>query len=204
MIREAELFVQAEDVLVEVVGRVRQEHWRITVPPMYDMPGADQPATIRRLVERYVRDDAWVPDMLAGRTMDQVGVDRYDGDLLGTDPARTVRTVAEAAATAVRKVDDGEQVVHCSFGDISTSLYLWQLDIARCFLAHQIAMHLGSRACPLTEELARGMYEGTIPQAEQWRSWGVYRTPITPVPADVSWRDKYLMAAGVDPHPLDH
>lgn len=204
MIREAELFVQAEDVLVEVLGRVRDEQWRITVPPMYDMPGADRPATIRELVLRYVRDDAWVPDMVAGRTMEHVGVERWDSDLLGGRPGLSIATIAEAACTAVRKVDDGTSTVHCSFGDITMSDYLWQLNIARCFLAHQVAMHLGSRACPLTEQLARGMYEGTIPDAERWRSYGVYREPVTPVPADVSWRDKYLMAAGVDPHPLDH
>ena len=46
------------------------------------------------------------------------------------------------------------------------------------------------------------MWEGTIPAAEMWRSYGIYREPLEPVPDDVSWRDRYLMAAGRDPHPL--
>ena len=81
MIREAELFVMAEEMLLEVLGRVRSEHRNIIVPPMFDMPGADQPRPVRDLVAHYARDDAWVPDMLAGRTMAEVGPDKYDGDL---------------------------------------------------------------------------------------------------------------------------
>jgi hypothetical protein len=203
MIREAELFVMAEQVLVEVIGRVRAEHWHLVMPPMFDMPGADQPATMRKLVERYARDDAWVPDLLAGSTMDEAGPERFDGDLLGSDPHGNVTRIVDAACAAARNVTDGDKIVHCSFGDIATRDYLWQLNIARSFLAHDIAMHLGSRACPLTEELARGMWEGTAPDAEQWRSYGVFREPL-PMPADVSWRDRFLLSAGRDPHPLGH
>jgi hypothetical protein len=47
MIREAELFVMAEQVLVEVVRRIRGEQWDIVLPPLFDMPGADQPVVLR-------------------------------------------------------------------------------------------------------------------------------------------------------------
>jgi hypothetical protein len=205
MIREAELFVMAEQVLVEVIGRIRPEHRRIVVPPMFDMPGADRALTMAQLVDHYAYDDSWVPDLLAGRTMEDVGKDRFDGDLLGSDAAAAVARISGLACAAAADVTDGDAIVHCSFGDISARDYFWQLDIARCFLAHDLAMHLGSRACPLTEELARGMWEGTAPQAAELRSFGVFRTPIEPVPADVSWRDRFLMMAGRDPHPLvDH
>ncbi|MCW0213019.1 MAG: hypothetical protein OJJ54_06655 [Pseudonocardia sp.] len=202
MIREAELYVMAEQVLVEVIGRIRQPEWRIVVPPMFDMPGADQPRTLKQLVKHYAYDNSWVPDLLAGRTMEDVGKDRFDGDLLGTDAAGAVAAISDVACAAASQVDDGDAIVHCSFGDVTARDYFWQLDIARCFLAHDIAMHLGSRACPLTEELARGMWEGTEPHAEWWRSLGIFRTPIEPVPADVSWRDRFLMMAGRDPHPV--
>lgn len=202
MIRDAELFVMAEQVLVEVVRRIRAEHWKIVIPPMYDMPGADQPMTLRRMVGNYAHDDAWVPGLLSGSTMDEMGRDRFDGDLLADGDALT--RITDAACAAARTVTDGEATVHCSFGDTTTTDYLRQLSIARCFMAHHIAMHLGSRACPLTEELARGMWEATQPDAERWRSIGVFREPLVPVPVDVSWRDRFLMCAGHDPHALDH
>lgn len=199
MIREAELFVVAEGILVEVLGRIRAEHWRIMMPSLFDTTGADRPVTIRQHVRQYARDDAWVPDLLAGRTMDEVGTTRFDGDLLGPDPHAAVIRIADAACAAAGKVTDGSAVVRG--GSSTVSDYLWQLDIARCFLAHDVAMHLGSRACPFTEELARGMWEGTWPNAARWRELGVFREPL-PLPDDVSWRDKFLLCAGRDPHPL--
>ena len=73
--------------------------------------------------------------------------------------------------------------------------YLSELTITRSFLAHEIAMQLGSRACPLTEELARGLCEGTEPAAGRWRAAGFFREPM-PLPDDVSWRDRFLLPPG--------
>jgi hypothetical protein len=202
MIREAELFVMAEEVLLEVLGRIRTEHRNIIVPPMFDMPGADRPRPVRALVAHYARDDAWVPDMLAGRTMAEVGPDKFDGDLLGTDARAALARIVEAACAAARTVTDPTATVHCGFGDVPTREYLLQLIIARCFLAHDIAMAIGSRACPLPEELARPMYEITAPEAERWRSYGVFRTPLPLPEGHVSWRDQFLLMAGRDPHPF--
>lgn len=201
MIREAELFVMAERVLVEVVGRIRGPGWDIVLPPLLDRPGIDRPVPMRVAVAGYARDDAWVPDLLAGRTVDAAGRDRFDGDLLGADPHAAVAGFVEAACAAAARVDDGTAVVHADGRDLGVRDYLWELTITRAFLAHEIAMHLGSRACPLTEELARGLCAGTGPDAERWRAAGFFRDPM-PLPADVSWRDRFLLTAGRDPHPL--
>ena len=202
MIREAELFVMAEEMLLEVLGRIRPAHRNIIVPPMFDMPGADRPRPIRELVAHYARDDAWVPDMLAGRTLAEVGPDKFDGDLLGTDAQAALTRIVEAACAAAGTVDDADAIVHCSFGDIDAREYLLQLIIARSFLAHDVAMALGSRACPLPEELARPMCEITAPEAERWRSYGVFRAPLPFPEGHVSWRDQFLLMAGRDPHPF--
>lgn len=202
MIHEAELFVKAEQMLVEVIGRIRSEHWRLVIPPLFDMPGADKPSPLRPLVNQYASDNAWVPDMLAGRTMDEVGRDKFDGDLLGDAPHASVARISDAACAAASQITDGDAVVHTSFGDFAARDYFWQINIARCFLAHEIAMALGSRACPLPEDLAKGMYDGTAPVAEQWRSIGVFREPLPYPPGHVSWRDQFLLTAGHDPHPF--
>ena len=199
MIREAELFVMAEQVLVEVVGRICGEQWEIVLPPLLDRPGTDRPCTMRVAVHEYARDDACVPDLLAGRS---AGEHRFSGDLLGADPHRTVTELVEAACLAARKVDDGDVVAHCTGRDLTTREYLCELTITRAFLSHEIAMHLGSRACPLTEELAHGLCAATGPEAERWRAAGFFREPM-PLPADVSWRDRFLLTTGRDPHPLE-
>jgi hypothetical protein len=134
--------------------------------------------------------------------MDEVGPDKYDGDLLGGGAQAALTRIVEAACAAARTVTDPDATVHCSFGDVTVSNYLWQLNIARCFLAHEVAMAVGSRACPLPEDLAKGMYEGTGPTADQWRSTGLFRTPLPLPEGHVSWRDQFLLMAGRDPHPF--
>ena len=198
MIREAELFVMAEQMLLEVLGRIRPEHRNIIVPPMFDMPGADQPRPIRDLVAHYARDDAWVPDMLAGRTMAEVGPDKYDGDLRRAQPAPGRGGGERGGPHRQRRGRDRALQLRRHHA----REYLLQLDIARSFLAHEVAMALGSRACPLPEELARPMYEITAPEAERWRSYGVFRAPLPLPEGHVSWRDQFLLMAGRDPHPF--
>jgi hypothetical protein len=47
--------------------------------------GSEELPTLREVVNALAYDDAWVPDMLAGRSMDEVGKDAFDGDLLGDE-----------------------------------------------------------------------------------------------------------------------
>ncbi len=190
VLREAELFAMAQDVLVEVVGRIRPEHRHIVLPPQFDPPADGAPVPLPVLVERLARDDARLPDLLAGRDPDGVAVTAADHPRL-----------AVAARAAVLAVDDPDVVVP-GHGDVRT--FLLRAAVWRTFSAHDIAMHLGSRACPLTEEQARGLWEITQPAAAWWREQGIFREPLEPVPADVSWRDRFLMSAGRDPHALDH
>lgn len=204
MITEAGLFVKAETMVLEVLGRIRPEHRAIVMPPVFDGPGADRPRPLRELVAQYARDDAWVPDMLAGATMAEVGADKFDGDLLGGDPQAGLTRIVEAARAAAKTATDPAATVHCGSGDVTTSDYLWQLAIARCFLAHDVAMALGSRACPLPEDLAKGMYDGSAPDARKWRELGVFSEPMPLPDGHVSWRDQFLLMAGRDPHPFLH
>jgi uncharacterized protein (TIGR03086 family) len=194
MIPEAEIFLLADRELVGVVAQVGPDQWDTMLAPMFDMPGADRPLPLRQAVNHYAYDNAWVPDMLAGRTMDEVGPDRFDGDLLGADPVGSVERIAAAAATAARAVTDRDATVHCGYGDVPAWNYLWQLNVARSISAHDIAAHVGLRY-RLPEELARGMYEGTVPSADMWRQYGIFRAEV-PVPADAPWRDRYLGLTG--------
>ena len=197
MIREAELFVQADRLAVAVFGAVEGDGWSALLPPVFDMPGADAPRPVRAAVNHYAYDDAWVPDLLAGRTMDEAGRDRYDGDLLGDDPAAALAAISAAAVAAAEGVTDPDAVVHCSFGDCPADDYLWQLNIARTLGSHDVAALLGL-PWPVPEDLARGMVEGTAPTAEVWRSFGVYRAPV-PGADHAPWPDRYLALTGRSP-----
>jgi hypothetical protein len=197
MIHEAEVFLLADQAALEVFGHIREEHWDTQLAPLFDMPGADQPTPLRQAVNHYAYDNAWVPDMLAGRTMDEVGRDRFDGDLLGDDPQGNLTRISAAAGRAARQVTDRDAIVHCSYGDVPVWDYFWQLNLARTISAHDVAAHIGIDY-RLPEDLSRAMWEGTAPSAEMWRSFGIFREPV-PVPEDALWRDRFLGLTGRRP-----
>jgi hypothetical protein len=194
MIHEAEVFVLADQAVLRTVRQIHDADWERTLPPIFDMPGADLPRPLREVVNHHAYDDAWVPDLLAGRTMEEAGKDKFDGDLLGADPVGAVARIVTAACDAAQAVEDRDAPVHCSYGDCPTWDYFWQLNIARTLGAHEIARLIGAEP-PLTEELAQAMYEGTAPSADMWRSFGIYR-PEVAVPADADWRTRYLALTG--------
>jgi hypothetical protein len=69
MIREAELFVLADQAALRVFRQIRAEQWDAMLPPVFDMPGADQPTPLRQAVNHWAYDDSWVPDLMAGPWM---------------------------------------------------------------------------------------------------------------------------------------
>jgi hypothetical protein len=194
MIHEAAVFQIADKAAVHAFTLVRAEDMDSVLPPLFDMPGADQPLPLRQVLAHAAYDEAWIPDMLAGRTMDEVGRDAYDGDLLGDDPHGNIARIAERARAAAAQVTDRDAVVHCGYGDVPAWDYFWQLNVGRTLAAHDIARHLGAES-PLSEELAQAMWEGTAPAADMWRSFGIYRQEI-PVPDGASWRARYLALTG--------
>ncbi len=194
MIHEADVYLLADRAAVSVFSRISDPHWATVLPAVFDMPGADQPTPLRAAINHYAYDNSWVPDMLAGRTMDEVGLHRYDGDLLGANPAAAVQRISAAATDAARRVTDPAMTVHCSYGDCPVDDYFWQLNIARTLSAHDVAMLIGVDDA-ISEELAKQMFDGTASTADLWRSFGVYRTPV-PVGAVATWREKYLGMTG--------
>lgn len=202
MLPDAELFVMAEKMLVEVLGRISDTDTDIVLPPLFDLPGDGHSITIWRAVEVFVVDDANVPDLLAGREIDSAAGEKA-AELLGHHPHDGIARVAEAAIAAAGEVSDPDAVVHATYGEVSARDYLRRLTLTRSFLAHYVAAHLGSTACPLPEELARPLWELTEPDAASWRALGMFHDPL-PLPDNVSWRDRFLLRAGHQPHPLGH
>ena len=127
MIRAAELFVEAEEMLVEVLGRIRGDDWRIMLPPTVAVPGhpAARRRTMRQAVVDHVREQLALPDVLAGAN----AVPEPATDPLGPDPQESLLRACAVACSAVGKVVDGAAIVHVPGGDRTTEEYLWQLDV---------------------------------------------------------------------------
>jgi uncharacterized protein (TIGR03086 family) len=194
---ERHVFVLADRALNDVVARITDDQWPMPMPPGFAMRQRDQVPTLREIIGYHAYDDAWVPDMLAGRTMAEVGQDAFKGDLLADDPKRNFAAIVEMACTAAEQLEDLERTVHCSFGDFSAREYFWQISQFRGLRAHDLARVIGIDP-PLPEALVQGLWDEVSPHAEEWRKIGVFAARV-PVPDDAPLLDRLLGMTGRAP-----
>jgi uncharacterized protein (TIGR03086 family) len=195
---EPEVFVLADRALNDVVAQIRDDQWDMAVPPDFMRMRTDRKPTLREIINYHAYDDAWVPDMLAGRTMEEVGTEKFKGDLLGDDPKGNFAAIVDRAIAAAQQLDDLSRTVHCSFGDFSAQEYLWQANNFRALRAHDIARMIGvDRKLP--PELVQGVWDEISPHAEEWRAIGVFG-PAVPVPEDAPLQDRLVALTGRNPY----
>ena len=194
---EPEVFVRADETLNRVISQIRDDQWNMEMPESFAMRNRDHLPTLREIVNYHAYDDAWVPDMLAGRTMDEAGSDKFDGDLLGDDPKGSFAAIVERASAAARALDDLDRVVHLSFGDYTAREYFWQINGFRALRAHDIAQVIGTDT-KLPDDLVQGVWDETSPHADEWRALGVFPAAV-PVPESASLQDRLLGLTGRQP-----
>jgi uncharacterized protein (TIGR03086 family) len=197
---EPEVFVLADRALNKVVAQIKDEQWQMPMPPSFAKRQTDRRPTLREIINYHAYDDAWVPDMLAGKTMGEAGEDNFAGDLLGDDPKASFAAIVEAACAAAQALDDLERVVHCSFGDYPAREYLWQINGFRGLRTHDIARVIGVDPA-LPDNLVHGLWDEISPHADEWRQYGVFPAAV-PVPDTAPLLDRLLGITGRDPrHP---
>src|SRR5256714_10232933 len=122
--QENEVFILADRALEGVVRRIRDDQWLMVMPESFLTRVSDRRPTLREIINYHAYDDAWVPDMLAGKTMAEAGMDNFKGDLLADDPKGNFEAIVDKATAAAEGLDDFERTVHCSFGDFPAREYL--------------------------------------------------------------------------------
>jgi len=167
------------------------------MPENFKTRQLDHLPTLHEIVNYHAYDDIWVPDMLAGRTMDEIGRDKFDGDLLGDEPKGNFMAIVEEACAAAEGFTELDRVVHCSFGDFPAQDYFWQINQFRALRAHDIAQVIGVEA-ELSEELVQGIWDELSPNADEWRAIGVFPAAVT-VPDDAPLLDHLLGLTGRQP-----
>jgi uncharacterized protein (TIGR03086 family) len=195
---EAEVFLLADRALDGVVAQIQEDQWAMEMPPNFARRQTDRTPTLREIITYHAYDDAWVPDMLAGRTMAEVGIEQHKGDLLGDDPKAKFSQIVERACAAAAELSDFERIVHTSFGDFSARDYLTQANMFRGMRAHDIARVIGVEP-DLPEALVKGLWDEISPQAEAWRQIGVFGPKVS-VPDDAALLDRLLGLTGRDPY----
>jgi uncharacterized protein (TIGR03086 family) len=80
---------------------------------------------VRVLVHHLVVENLWMPPLLEGQTIGDVG-GRLEGDLLGEDPGFAWDASAKEAGAAVEQADLAV-TVHVSYGDITAESYIFEV-----------------------------------------------------------------------------
>jgi uncharacterized protein (TIGR03086 family) len=79
--------------------------------------------SVRDLVNHLTSEQLWAPELLAGRTVEEVG-DRFDGDVLGGDPVAAWDAAVAASSAAFAEPGALERTVELSSGPTAAHDYL--------------------------------------------------------------------------------
>jgi uncharacterized protein (TIGR03086 family) len=181
---EATAFARASDGYLLRAQAVSAEQWSAPTPCVeWD---------VRALMNHVAGEYLWVPELLAGRTIAEVG-DRLDGDLLGDDPIGALTRAHAAAAEAAAAPDALTTTVHLSFGDLQGAAYLQQMAIDSVIHSWDLARGIGADEA-LDPDLVEYAYAALAPVAEDWRSGGAFGP--TKEPTDGSQQARLIALTG--------
>jgi uncharacterized protein (TIGR03086 family) len=150
---------------------------------------------LRALLNHMVYELRWVPDILRGKTVQEVGA-AYDGDLLGTNPVSAWQHAADGALVAIKRADP-DMTVHLSYGDVAAKEYI--AEIGRDMLIHGWdvgqAMHC---TIMFDKDMAEAIYNEMLPRREEFVNSRAFGEPIE-VNEDADIQTKLLALYGRSP-----
>ena len=188
--KQRDLFLMSDAALRDVIDMLDLDQLSTRVPADWSRK-ADP--TLRDILAAHAFDEAWVPEVLAGKTAEEVG-DRWSGDLLGDDPIGNYDEFNDAATEAALVERDPAQIVHFSYGDWPLSEGFVHLAVYRAFQAWSIAK-LVELDFSLPDEVVDGFNEEVVPHIDYWRTMGVFPPEIAP-PADADAETVLLCKVG--------
>ena len=162
-------------------------------PDQWTAPTPCSEWDVRALANHLIGEQLWVPPMLAGRTVADVGT-AFDGDVAGDDPAATYATAARAAVDAFGEPDALTRTVHLSFGDFPGQDYLEQLTADLVVHSWDLARATGGaeRLDPDLVHWALTWVEGV---ADLLAGSGLFG-PVVSVPPDADEQTRLLALTG--------
>jgi uncharacterized protein (TIGR03086 family) len=187
------------DLVALYVRAVEQFGPRVqAVGDRWAAPTPDAEWDVRALVNHVLGENLWVPPLMAGATIAEVG-DRFDGDQLGDDPLSSWEAAARAAMATIGEDGALERTVHVSFGDISGREYVSQLTCDHLIHGWDLARAIGADET-LDPELVDFAAEYLGPQVDGWRAAGAFG-PRVDLPAGADRQSELLALTGRDPRP---
>jgi uncharacterized protein (TIGR03086 family) len=160
--------IMAIDLFGGILQQVTASEWSTGTPN----PGWD----VRHLARHNVESLVWIPDMLAGKTIEEVG--QAHDKQVESDDLQAVWTDEAPVAKAAVQDADLDRTVHMSYMDAPARTYLQHSLIDLVIHAWDLAQAIGAAYEP-GAELVEAVYDWFVPQAEEWRSAGIIGPAVT-------------------------
>ncbi len=164
-----DLHRRALDHFGELVHQVGEDQWSL------DTPCADW--DVRELVHHLVYENRWMPPLLAGGTIAEVGT-ALDGDLLGDDPVASWDESATAAAASVDEVPL-DRIVHLSYGHVPARHYVNEVFTDLAIHGWDLARAIGADET-IDPEFVELLYEKTAPHEDALKASGLFGPKVVP------------------------
>lgn len=153
---------------------------------------------LRTLLNHLTAEHLWVPRLLGGQTLADVG-DDYDGDVLGADPPAAWEDAITRSLLAWSEVEDETVLIEMSFGPVSRQEYAQQMVVDLVVHGWDLARAAGLPYDPSPAAVQEALdYER--PRLEGGQGWpGIFDRAV-PVPDDsTDLLDEALALTGRDP-----
>jgi uncharacterized protein (TIGR03086 family) len=148
---------------------------------------------VRTLVNHVTVEQLWVPPLVQGSTVADIG-DGLDGDRLGDDPVAAWDAAVASSSLAFGAPGALDATVSLSGGERPTSEYCWEMTTDALIHSWDLARGIGADET-LDAELVDLVYERTLPIAEHLQETGLFAPPV-PVPDDAPLPVKLLALFG--------
>jgi uncharacterized protein (TIGR03086 family) len=158
----------------------------------WSAPTPDTDWDVRALVSHVVGEVAWMPPLLRGQTIAEIG-DRFEGDLLGADPKKAWTSALAETRAAIAEVDP-QAIVHLSYGDVPAQQYIDEVGSDILIHSWDLARGIGADdqlPAALVDRVAT-WFAGV---EDMWRSAGAIG-PRVPVPDGADAQTRLLSAFG--------
>jgi uncharacterized protein (TIGR03086 family) len=152
------------------------EHMHAIKPDDWGRPTPCADWDVRTLVDHLVVEQLWIPPLLDGLTIADVG-DRFDGDMLGEDPVRSWDAAISDARDAFSAYPALDQTVHLSFGDVPAEEYAWQMTTDLLIHGWDLARGIGADES-MDDELVREIHDKTVPLMDVLAASGMFAPPV--------------------------
>ena len=178
----------AVEGLVANVEKIGDDQWHLPTP--------NTEWDVRALVEHLVGGTVWVPPLMRGETIAEIG-DRFNGDLVGDDPKGAFRAAAAEAVAAVSEPGATERSVDLSRGTAPAADYILERIGDAGMHTWDLARALGVDETIDPDVVAYGR-QLLARVGDEWRSYGALG-PIVPTPPGASEQDLFIAESGRTP-----